>query len=350
MIEIIPLGRPHREPTETFPQLKPLNIIGPRGGWDFARQLGMYPELEWSYPILTQRTWMLSSAVPAFFYEPLTEFDQVREVASLGRELEGARKGVLDVSVGFRYFDRFYRTTNGRLELPGPEERLRGRHWVNVGGVQDADHLHFRNSWGEGWGDHGFGYLSREYFDANVTGAYAAWPSDTGSSSKMMNCLEAAERKGLRHDHWVECWPTPNEFWVDGMLIDGVRHSTISWAVRSFETGRPVYVCELRNPARVLARLHVHGPALEGGAFSIRELFVLPLARRRGLGSMLEASAAERVRELGGGTIEAWINTPDDLPRTAPASHGFAESCGYQLEESGRDHLDVTKIGRKEVS
>jgi hypothetical protein len=257
--EIIPLGRPERGPTEIYPRLKPLDIIGRRGGWVYARGLGMYPELEWSYSILTQRTWMLSSQVPAFFYEPLTEFDQVREVASLGRELQDSRKGVLDVSVGFRYFDRFYRTTSGRLELPGPQERLRGRHWVNVGGVVDADQLHFRNSWGEEWGDRGFGYLSREYFDAHLSAAMAAWPSDTGASAKMIDCLEAADREDLREDHWVECWPTPNEFWVDGMLIDGVLHSTVSWAVRSFETGRPVYVCELRNPTRVVARLHLHG-------------------------------------------------------------------------------------------
>lgn len=345
------LGGEGREPTELYPQLRPLDIVGRRGGWDHARRLGMYPELEWSYPILTQRTWMLSSQISAFFYEALTEFDRVRETSSLGHELEAARKGVLDVSVGLRYFDRFYRTTTGRLELPGPEEPLRGRHWIAVGGPLDANQLHFRNSWGPGWGDRGVGYLGREYFDAHVTGAMVAWNSDIGISPKMVDCLDAAAtRRRLRQEDWLDCWPTRNEFWVDRLLIGGVLHSSVSWAVRSFETSRPVYVCELRNPARVVARLHLHAPAAEGEAFSIRELFVSPPSRRRGLGSVLEESAVERVRELGGGTIEAWIHAPDDLPRTAPAALGFAGRRGYEVGASDRERLDVAKIARKNVS
>ena len=67
--DVVPLGHPDREPTDRYPQLRPLDIVGSRGGWDYARRLGGYPELEWSYSILTERAWMLSSQAPALFYD-----------------------------------------------------------------------------------------------------------------------------------------------------------------------------------------------------------------------------------------------------------------------------------------
>jgi GNAT superfamily N-acetyltransferase len=356
--DVVPLGHPDRKPTDRYPQLRPLDIVGPRGGWDYARRLGGYPELEWSYSLLTERAWMLSSQAPALFYEPVSTFDQVREVASLGYGL--SPKGDADpdsvarrphVSIGFRYFDRFYRTATGRPQLPRTDERLRGRHVVRILAPTAGDELWFANTWGPGWGDGGSGYMSREYFDVHVTTAWANWNSYLGPSPKMFDCLRVAERgRTPRPDRWLECWPTRNDFWVDEMLIGGRRHSTVSWAVRSFDDYRPVYVFELRNPARVVGRLHLHGPAAEGEPFSIRELFILPSSRRRGLGTVLETTAVERVRELGGRGLEAWIHTPDDLPRTAPASRGFAARRGYSLEPYDRTGLDVTTIARKEVS
>ena len=47
----------------------------------------------------------------------------------------------------------------GILPLPAPKEQISGGHAVVVVGYDDKlKRIKFVNSWGTGWGDHGFGY------------------------------------------------------------------------------------------------------------------------------------------------------------------------------------------------
>ena len=69
-------------------------------------------------------------------------------------------------------------TVTGRIDVPGPKEPIVGGHAVlAVGYNDDTGELKFMNSWGAGWGSHGFGYMPFEYFYVTETGALAddAW-------------------------------------------------------------------------------------------------------------------------------------------------------------------------------
>ena len=53
---------------------------------------------------------------------------------------------------------------SGIVKYPGPNEELVGGHAILFMGHNDTSRmLTFENSWGEGWGDKGYGYLPYEY-------------------------------------------------------------------------------------------------------------------------------------------------------------------------------------------
>lgn len=55
-------------------------------------------------------------------------------------------------------------STTGIIPMPGPRESVLGGHAVIAVGYDDSRQLFiFRNSWGAGWGDHGYGYIPYAY-------------------------------------------------------------------------------------------------------------------------------------------------------------------------------------------
>jgi C1A family cysteine protease len=67
------------------------------------------------------------------------------------------------------WYSNSYLAPLGRIGLPGPTDRLLGRHAVLIVELDDESQpgecsLGFKNSWGRKWGDDGFGWLSAEYF------------------------------------------------------------------------------------------------------------------------------------------------------------------------------------------
>ena len=64
-------------------------------------------------------------------------------------------------------------STDGIVPDPGPNDSLEGGHGILLVGYDDVtQRFTFRNSWGTGWGDKGYGYLSYDYV------LNAGWSSD----------------------------------------------------------------------------------------------------------------------------------------------------------------------------
>lgn len=68
---------------------------------------------------------------------------------------------------GFSVYNSIYNTDvikTGIIPIPSPNDALIGGHAVvAVGYDLDKDYLIIRNSWGEKWGDQGYGYLPLDY-------------------------------------------------------------------------------------------------------------------------------------------------------------------------------------------
>lgn len=63
-------------------------------------------------------------------------------------------------------------------DFAGPERRLGGHAICVVGYNEKQHHFIFKNSWGEDWGDKGYGYLSYNYMASNC---FEAWGIQLGS-------------------------------------------------------------------------------------------------------------------------------------------------------------------------
>ena len=64
--------------------------------------------------------------------------------------------------------------------MPGPNDRPIGGHCILIVGYDDGKGVWiFRNSWGEGWGDHGYGYLPYKYLSSKAKLASDFWVVET---------------------------------------------------------------------------------------------------------------------------------------------------------------------------
>ena len=68
------------------------------------------------------------------------------------------------VLIGIRLFYGFHNSTDGRIRIPENGESTCGRHVVLLVGYDDGEQCFiFKNSWGDVWGDHGYGFLPYIY-------------------------------------------------------------------------------------------------------------------------------------------------------------------------------------------
>lgn len=61
----------------------------------------------------------------------------------------------------------------GIIPDPGPGEQAMGATAICIVGYDDdQERIKFKNSWGEGWGDKGYGYVSYRYIEKFLTDAW----------------------------------------------------------------------------------------------------------------------------------------------------------------------------------
>jgi C1A family cysteine protease len=82
-------------------------------------------------------------------------------------EIKAALQQYGPVVVGVTVYESFSSTATretGTIPDPKPNESIVGGHAICVVGYDDAKHrFKFENSWGSGWGDKGYGYVSYDY-------------------------------------------------------------------------------------------------------------------------------------------------------------------------------------------
>ena len=61
----------------------------------------------------------------------------------------------------------------GVIQMPRAKEQVLGGHAIVIVGYDDEQkRVKFVNSWGAGWGDHGFGYLPYDYVTKYMSDAW----------------------------------------------------------------------------------------------------------------------------------------------------------------------------------
>jgi hypothetical protein len=138
------------------------------------RLFGACPEAYWPYDVAN-----FDEEPQAFHYQFASNFKAMTyfRLPIKGDELRSTLDTNLPFIFGFTCFssirDPEVRRT-GVIPYPGPQDSPVGGHAVLAVGYTDS-HVLIRNSWGEGWGQAGYGFLPWTYFDESHPLADDCW-------------------------------------------------------------------------------------------------------------------------------------------------------------------------------
>lgn len=324
-----------------------------RSVWLQARALGDNPKGEWTYSVLLWRAIASQPDGLEWSYEYLSTWGQL---VKLVRFVDAfAERGfepdhVYRVTLGLKLFDEAYYAPQGRLPLPAPGEPFRGRHSVQLAGMENDDTLVFANSWGEGrWGDAGYGYISRAYFEEYVDLVLVSRPAFFGPSLALDAELKrrswAAGRPGtVLIDDVVAAWYTFNYPRAKAILLRG---ESLHLARRTLFTvdGLPFEVVELRLGEVLVGRMHIKH---QGQDSLVDELWVPPAVRRRGYGSQLLEVADELAAQAGAQAVTLHLHEADG--HQAGGARAFAEASGYAYAVAASKGPNVVATATRSVS
>lgn len=283
------------------------------------------------------------------FYEPLSTYDHILRAQRFNQRLMsgGAPRWASNhVVISFKVFDSASTAPQGRLPLPNRGDIARGNHAVYVVGWEDeGESLNFINSWGRGWGNNGYGNVSREYLERYLTDAYLSRGACTGPSRFTWSRLTAAQS----NRDFTRVWLMENPRTRVRFSHLGHGHVWVLYETWSFVDSCPVEIIELRTgQGFIIGWAHLHHLTDAGSRTSLlKELFVWPLMRRRGYGTMLEQVACRRARAWSQETIQISRYAADDLQRQLAPGRNFGAARGYRWILGSQARLNVKGIGEK---
>lgn len=284
---------------------------------------------QWSYPIFRARA-EICLLSDRYFYESVMTYDLLFAVSVLNTRLLDAGlplEGLLHLQVVLDVFPSFWAAEAGRVELPDPDETSVGRHAVVLNGIdEDGESLHFINSYGSDWGDDGTGVLSPAYLDAHLQqGLLTHWGQCGPTAVNYSPIFESGADGAALVEEWCRANPAGGgHYWLGAGSFDYRSYSRLSVG-----SACVVDVLEIRRDKTSREGwAHVYYPTGTEHAV-LRELFVVPNARRNRVGTALEALARDAARKAGRRSMHLELDEADAYGRSRQAFEAFAMRRGY---------------------
>lgn len=292
------------------------------------------------------------------FYEPLSSYDTILAAMQLAAPLidkaqrhrtraerEDAMKYVDHVGVSFRMFRSARTAPGGRIPMPTAtelNEKLEA-HAVALCGSDDAgESLAFVNSWGAGWGDHGYGLLSHAYVDAYLQDAWLFRSARWGPTSEKLPLLTEASTD----EKFIAVWRLDNPRQELQLDHRNRAHRLVTYQTWSLQEACPVDVIEIRRgPSflRIAWAFLFHLGGSNRGTSLLKEFFVWPAFRRQGYGILLDRVAGQRARLAGSHQLRLVVHDVDGQLQVRAATRAFATAAGYKWlwRRSGRPSIEA---------
>jgi C1A family cysteine protease len=171
--ELMKQGKPDMEPSELATYYWTRSLEGTtkvdagasiRDAIKSLAKVGCAPEELWPYDIAR-----FAKAPPAAVKKAAGAHQalEYQAVPQMEPDLKAALAEGYAVVIGISVYESFESPAANRtgiIPLPKRSERLLGGHAIALVGYDDpARYFTFRNSWGTGWGDKGYGYLPYDY-------------------------------------------------------------------------------------------------------------------------------------------------------------------------------------------
>lgn len=279
------------------------------------------------------------------YYEPASSYDKIKVANTMNAFLgsQGVHKGSYLFQITFHIFESIYSAPLGVVPLPKPNEKYKGIHAVVVVGYEKGmESLLFINSWGNRWGNRGWGEISHEYLDKYLVEAWIINRCRVGPTR-----LKWDRFANARGREFGKVWLIENPRWSERFKHNGDKHRLIRYETISIEYACPVFIFEIRNGYGLrLAWMHLAAPNLPA-PFLITELFVFPSFRRLGYGSILESVASNMAKRWNSGKIQIQFHEADAQLSLRATGRNFAEKCGYTWKWRVVKYPRLVAVGEK---
>jgi len=135
-----------------------------RDGVKSVAQIGVCSELDWAYNVNQFATKPPATAYADAIHAKATQYYAVPQKLEHILSCLNHKLPVIFGSSVFQSFEGQYVASTGNVSMPGPTDAPIGGHaQLIVGWKPENQTFIVRNSWGAGWGDHGYSYFPRDY-------------------------------------------------------------------------------------------------------------------------------------------------------------------------------------------
>jgi len=205
---------------------------------------------------------------------------------------------VPSIMVSVDITDKWTNPQNGRIRAPSDDDVQLGTHSITLDGYDDVNNeFKFWNSWGEDWGDRGYGYIRGEVLQKIWWEGWKFWMP--------LKAAPVTIRSQPRTRTWILKDFNNSNLHCHELIEEG--------------TDEPVaWVYALERDSRV----------------EIEELFVRPQFRRSGFGTrllgLMHQYATHHKHEF-----RIWISYADIVPHNLSVIETMVRRLGLRVEESG---------------
>lgn len=210
------------------------------------------------------------------------------------------------ITAAFEITNQWFNAKNGVIEMPQQNAEIVGSHGFTIVGYEDDyGAFRFANSWGEKWGDKGYGLLPYEYFEPHLVSAWTMYPDYAYALKKW-----ARER-------------------LDSESPSGIHGS--KWSIKSIIGNRlhAIEIYDFSNDERIGWCFAIS----RDGWLEVEEFFVRPAYRRQGYGKDLCDQLLKLSSKLNL-PLRLWIPHADAYPSNQLLRNWLASYLGLHLSNS----------------
>jgi len=288
--------------------------VWPETGLRISYGWGEVPEENWPYS--ESRNWPPKEPPGLDSIAKKHRLACYQRIRSLQECKIALRKGPIDAA--FEITKQWYDAKNGLIEIPRQNTEIVSSHAMSIFGFDDKRSLlHFKNSWGEKWGDKGYGWLPYEYFEPYLVSAWIVYVQQVNFNFKCK-----PEIIGLNHT-------------IDSIIGDKIH---------------VIEFYDFLNDERIGWCFAL----IRDDWLDVEEFFVRPSYRHQGYGKRMANELLKLSIKLGL-KLRLWIMHSDAAPSNAMALKWLSSYLRLNIVNSGvrwaryRATLKTEAIGKSET-